>query len=108
MNHTPCSIDGCDRHGTKRGMCGSHYNRWYRKAMREGTFIRLQRRSDHIPADEGIAEFEMISGHTDTLTACRRVGVHPRTVVRWYKRMGKPVPAGLYGAETIVSRGTAA
>ncbi len=30
-NHTqPCSIDGCEREHLARGLCGTHYMRWYR------------------------------------------------------------------------------
>lgn len=104
MNHPPCSVDGCDRPLKTRGMCKLHYDRWHRQAVREGTFTRIQRRAGHIPPEEGIAEFEMVMGDTtDILTACRRVGVHPRTVIRWYERTGKPKPHGIYRAEMVAS-----
>ncbi len=104
MNHPPCSVDDCGRDGIKRGMCEVHYMRWYRKAMRDGTFVRVQRRSDSIPPEEGVEEFEMLMQHTtDMLLACRRLGVHPRTVIRWHKRAGKPVPQGLWQAYNVAS-----
>ena len=58
-----CSVEGCDRPSHSRGMCGSHYSRWWndrnprrKQLLRQGYGDRLESRIvDEIPREEVFA-----------------------------------------------------
>ena len=51
-------------------------------------------------ANECLDEFEFILTSTDVESACKRVGRHPRSVLRWYRTTGRTPVAGLATAIT--------
>ncbi|GEE01126.1 hypothetical protein nbrc107696_15720 [Gordonia spumicola] len=50
-------------------------------------------------AAEDVSEFERIVPHSDVDTACTRMRMHPRTLIRRYRLLGRAVYPGLWYAE---------
>ena len=97
-----CSFPDCGRRHHARGWCSTHYLQWQRRADVSrmtpiGTSLpRLS--SEDIELD--IADFEhLLSAGCSLEEAVRRMGMHPRSMIRRYRVAGRQLPAGMWGLE---------
>ena len=98
-----CLTEDCDRTDiTARGMCRRHYNKWLRHNPREPRGVNARTMTDVV---HNIDEFEHILRNSRTpLAACDRLGRHPRTIIRWYRRAGRELPDGIWAAYNLYTQ----
>lgn len=101
-----CSIPGCGYPANAaRGWCRTHYKRWNETGDVKA-HIPVRRT---MPPKDRVDDFEFLLDAGETIpTAVARMGCHPKTILRAYQRLDRPIPDGLWAYERKHSREAAA
>lgn len=100
---TPCAYEPCDKPVNARGLCNAHYQQWRRRgSIHLLTPARHYRGLTTETIETDVEEYHYMTvdcGESIERTL-DRLGMSARTMIRRHKRLGKPVPAQLWRADS--------